>query len=189
MIINVPIQTKRLILREFKETDWKSVHSYAVDPLVVHYLTWGPNSEEDTKKFIRRTMEYQRSEPRKDFEIAVTLKTEQSLIGSCSISATDLSNQEGVIGYCFHPHFWGQNYATETAMALLEFGFEQFNLHRIFAVCAPENVASMRVLEKIGMQREGYLREHKWTGERWRDSFLYAILDHEWKRLKNGNIV
>jgi len=79
-------------------------------------------------------------------------------------------------------------YATEAARALLTFGFGQLRLHRIFATCDPANTASARVLEKIGMQREGLLREHEWVKGRWRDSFLYAILDHEWKKLKAGYI-
>jgi ribosomal-protein-alanine N-acetyltransferase len=83
--------------------------------------------------------------------------------------------------------FWRQGYATEVAQALLKFGFNQLKLHRIFATCDPENIASAHVMEKIGMQQEGHIREHKLAKGKWRDSLLYAILDHEWMKQKyNG---
>ena len=91
-------------------------------------------------------------------------------------------NPEGWIGYSLNRKFWGQGYATEAAEALVKFGFGQLNLHRIFATCDPFNVASARVLEKAGMQREGHFRQHKWVKGKWRDSLLYAILDCEWRR-------
>jgi ribosomal-protein-alanine N-acetyltransferase len=81
--------------------------------------------------------------------------------------------------------YWGQGYATETGKALLTFGFDGLGLHRIFATCDPANVPSAHVLEKIGMQREGRIREHKWAKRRWRDSLLYAILDYECTQLKS----
>lgn len=90
-------------------------------------------------------------------------------------------NREGWLGFCLNRHFWGKGYGTETANALLRFGFQQLDLHRIYATCDPSNNASAHVLEKIGMQREGHLREHKWAKGRWRDSLLYAILESEWK--------
>lgn len=66
--------------------------------------------------------------------------------------------------------------ATETAKALTKFGFNQLSLHRIFATCDVDNKRSAHVLEKIGMQNEGSLREHKWIRGAWRDSYLYAII-------------
>jgi RimJ/RimL family protein N-acetyltransferase len=62
----------------------------------------------------------------------------------------------------------------------LRFGFETLRMHRIYAIVEPENVASARVLEKVGMQREGHLREHRYAKGRRRDSVLYAMLAPEW---------
>ncbi len=71
---------------------------------------------------------------------------------------------------------WGPN----SEEALLAFGFGDIALHRIFSRCDPENVASARVLEKIGMQQEGRLRQHERVRGKWRDSYVYAILEEEW---------
>ncbi len=85
------------------------------------------------------------------------------------------------IGYELAPEYRGEGYATEVAQAMLAFGFEELRLHRIWARCAAENAASYRVLEKIGMRRERFLREEKWMKGRWWDTLVYGILDHEWK--------
>lgn len=78
--------------------------------------------------------------------------------------------------YSLAPGAWGQGYATEAARAILEFGFAELGVRRIWATCRPENVGSCRVLEKIGMVREGHLREHVLIRGEWRDSLLYASL-------------
>jgi len=182
------IRTERLVLREFEEADWEAVHSYGSDLEVVRYMDWGPNTEEDTKKFIQRAIASQKEQPRRIYTLAIVLKPENKLIGGCGIYVSNSENREGWIGYCLNRSFWGQGYATETAKALLKFGFEQLNLHRIFATCDPANIASASVLEKTGMQREGHFRKHKWAKGKWRDSFLYAILDYEWKQLASTNM-
>jgi RimJ/RimL family protein N-acetyltransferase len=80
------LRTRRLILRDFREEDWESVHSYASDPEVVKYMPWGPNTEEETKGFVRRALKWQEEWPRQHFELAVILKADDSLIGGCGLS-------------------------------------------------------------------------------------------------------
>lgn len=178
------VRTERLVLRDLKESDWEAVHGYASDPEVVRYMDWGPNTKEETDNFIQRAIANQKEQPRRNYTLAIILRAEDTLIGSCGIHVSNPDNREGWLGYCLNRRFWGMGYATETALGLIEFGFTQLNLHRIFATCDPANTASARVLEKIGMQHEGHLRQHKWAKGAWRDSFLYAILDCEWKQLK-----
>lgn len=178
------ILTKRLKLRDFVLGDQESVHRYASDPETVRYVGWGPNSKEDTENFMRRVIESQKEEQRMNFELAVTLKEENTLIGGGRISVSDARHREGFIGYVLNRGFWGQGYATELAQALLAYGFDKLGLHRIYATCDIDNMASAHVLEKIGMRREGVLREYRLQGENWRDQFLYAVLDHEWSYTK-----
>jgi ribosomal-protein-alanine N-acetyltransferase len=175
------IRTERLVLRDFEKADWKSVHNYASDPEVVRYMPWGPNTIEDTKNFVRRAIASLQEQPRRNYSLAVVLTSQSVLIGGCGIYVSNPDEREGYIGYVFNRNYWGKGYATETAKALLKFGFSQLNLHRIFATCDPTNTASAHVLEKIGMQREGHFREYKRVKGRWADSLQYAILDHEWK--------
>jgi RimJ/RimL family protein N-acetyltransferase len=180
----ISIQTSRLTLRDFSQNDWLPVHSYASDPEVVRYMDWGPNSEEETKCFIKRAIAYRQEQPRRNYDLAIVLEAEDKTIGGCGFHVSSPDNKEGWIGYVLHRDYWGKGYATETAGALLAFGFEQHKLHRIFATCFPANAASAHVMEKIGMKREGRFREHRWVKNGWRDSYFYAILDYEWKALK-----
>ena len=177
-----PIRTRRLLLRDLKEADWRDVYEYASDLEVVRYMDWGPNTLEETKGFIKRALADRKQRPRHVYTLAIVSKSENKVIGSCGIHVSSPDNREGWLGYCFNRRYWGKGYATETTKALVDFGFEQLKLHRIFATCDPRNAGSARVLEKADMKREGYVREHKWAKGKWRDSLLYAILEHEWKR-------
>jgi RimJ/RimL family protein N-acetyltransferase len=178
------IMTKRLKLRDFTQNDWKSVHEYGSDPEVTRYVGWGPNSEEDTTNFLKRVLQSQLGTPRENYELAVVLKDENTLIGGGRISVSDPQHHEGFIGYVLNRRYWGRGYATELARGLVAFGFNEMGLHRIYATCDIDNTASAHVMEKIGMQREGRLREYRLQGRNWRDQFIYAILDREWNDMK-----
>jgi len=175
------VETKRLILRDFRIDDWKSVHEYAANPNAVVHIPWGPNSADQTIEFVRKAVEDATRPNRKVFEFAVVLREEDRLIGGTGLRVSGTENRDAGMGYIINPAFWKRGYASEAAAAIVEFGFRQRGLHRIWAECDPANAASARVLEKIGMIREGRLRQHKWYKEDWRDSYLYSILYPEWK--------
>lgn len=183
----LPLHAPRLLLRDIAEADFAAIHRYSSDPEVVRYLTWGPNTEEDTRRYVRWALGHQRGKPRLNFEFAVILQETGQFLGNCGIGVADPHNREAWIGYVFSREAWGHGYATEASLALLALGFEQLGVHRIIATCDPANVASARVLEKIGMQREGRLRQHKWARDRWRDSYLYGILEDEWERTRSAD--
>lgn len=177
------LTTTRLLLREFRESDWQTVLEYQRDPLYLRYNPWTHRTEADVHNFVRTFIAWQAEQPRTKFQFAIILKEQAQLIGNGGIRMRSLDAREADIGYELDSHYWGQGYATEAARALLAFGFRELRLHRIWAYCIAENVASARVLEKIGMQREGRLREKEWMKSRWWDTLVYAILDHEWQRL------
>lgn len=180
MMIHLPLQTERVMLRDFEEADWEAVHCYASDPDVVHYMSWGPNTEEDTRGFIQRKLAEQRQAPRTRFDLAVMLRAEDRLVGTCGIVVSCPEHRGAWSGYCFNRDYWGHGYATEAARAIIAFGFEQLDLHRISAICDPRNTASARVMEKSGMRREGHLLKDLWQKGEWIDSYIYAILEQEW---------
>jgi [ribosomal protein S5]-alanine N-acetyltransferase len=175
----LPLETERLILRDFREEDWQSVQEYASDPEVVRYMFWGPNTEQETKDFILRAMKGRNVYPRTAYDIVLVNKTDHRLLGACGLYLRSAENKEGEIGYVLNRCYWKQGYVTEAARRLVAFGFEELGLHRIYATCDPANTGSYRVMEKTGMQREGYLRDHKLIRGIWRDSLLYSILENE----------
>jgi RimJ/RimL family protein N-acetyltransferase len=101
------------------------------------------------------------------------------LVGLCGLVILR-GAADGEIWYLVSPGWWGRGIATQAATQLLQLGFAEMHLHRIWATCLPENPASRRVLEKAGMRQEGFLVKNLKIHGVWRSSFLYAILDEEW---------
>jgi [ribosomal protein S5]-alanine N-acetyltransferase len=175
------LETERLWLRDFVEDDWKAVYAYQVNPHYSRYYNWTNRTEEEVKQLIRYNITSQATEPRRDFELALVAKDVNRVIGSCHLRITDYDRREASIGYELDPLDWGKGYATEASKRLLNLGFDELGLHRIWSQVIAENLRSGRVLVRLGMRLEGRLRETEFIRDHWCDTLLYAILDHEWK--------
>ncbi len=175
------LETERLLLREFTESDWPAVLSYQNDPLYLRYYHWTERTAEDVQAFVQMFLDQQAERPRTKFQLAVELKSNGLLVGNCGIRINNPDLREANIGYELASHAWGKGLATEAASEILRFGFADLGLHRIWATTIADNVGSARVLEKLGMRLEAREREKEWITDRWYDSLTYAILDHEWQ--------
>ncbi|MEA3409856.1 MAG: GNAT family N-acetyltransferase [Candidatus Eisenbacteria bacterium] len=174
---DITIETERLALREFRPGDWESVHEYATDPEVYRHMPWGPNTEDETRAFIERAISSRHRDPRLHFELAVTMREDDRLIGGGGIRVADEGFRTANMGYCLRRDSWGEGLATEAAAGLVGFGFERLGLHRIWATCDTRNTRSARVLEKVGLELEGTMRDDTWLRGQWRSSHLYSILE------------
>jgi ribosomal-protein-alanine N-acetyltransferase len=172
--------TERLILREFKEDDWPDVLAYQSDPRYLRYYEWTERTPEAVQAFVQMFLDQQREQPRTRFQLAAILKSTHQLIGNCGIRMRSADAREGDIGYELSPDYWGRGLATEAARAMVQFGFTDLRLHRIWSWCIADNVGSARVLEKLGMRLEGRLRDKEYFKGRWWDHLLFAILEDEW---------
>ncbi|MDP4549292.1 GNAT family N-acetyltransferase [Alkalihalobacillus macyae] len=170
----------KIQLREVKEEDWKAIHSYASIEDVCKYQPWGPNTEEESKAYVRDIIEDALVEPR--IRYAYSIVENETVIGVCELSIRDRTNERGEIAYILHPDRWGLGFATEAARALLKFSFQELGLHKVSATCNPENSGSKKVLNKLGMKQEGVLRDDLKMRDGWRDSLLFSILEREWKK-------
>jgi [ribosomal protein S5]-alanine N-acetyltransferase len=175
-----PIETERLSLREFRLSDEPDIHDYASDPEVVRFTQWGPNTRDATRLVLRSWLKEQELGVESTVTLAIELKSEQRLIGAIRLSVKDERNRTADFGYTLNRRYWGHGYATEAARAILNTGFRQLGIHRMFATCDTRNLASFRVLEKLGMRREGTFEKDVIQKGQWRDSYLYAILADEW---------
>jgi RimJ/RimL family protein N-acetyltransferase len=176
------LETERLILRKFKEDDFNAVHSYASSKDNTVYMLFGVNDEAATRAFIQRAITKASEIPIVDHQFAVTLKDSNILIGACDLHVRE---NEAEIGWILHRDYWKSGYGTELGNALLMFGFNELNLHRIIARCDSENISSSRLMEKIGMRREGLFFDvrppHKESSRAYGDELSYAILKDEWE--------
>jgi ribosomal-protein-alanine N-acetyltransferase len=175
-----PIGTERLLLREFRTTDFDDVHAYAQQPEVARFMEWGPNTPDQTRDFMDRKWAEQAQWPREAVNLAVEHVADGRVIGSIRLAVSDVANLAGDFGYSFNREYWRQGYATEAARAIIGVGFRILRLHRIWAECDTANVGSFGVMEKLGMRREATFRDGKLVRGEWRDRYLYAILAGEW---------
>jgi ribosomal-protein-alanine N-acetyltransferase len=164
----------RVVLREWTGADGGDVRAYAEDPEVVRYLIRA--STELLAEPALAIAEAQKS-PRTEYGLAVIDRDSDGVVGSAEVYVDSVRHHRGEIGYILRRDVWGQGLATEVGELLLRFGLDDLRLHRLWASCDPANAASIRVLEKVGMQYEGLLR-HQYLAHdgSWRDAVVYAVV-------------
>lgn len=175
------LETSRLVLREFVPGDWPVVLAYQSDPRYLRYYPWEHRTEDEVRAFVQRFVSWQEEMPRTRFQLAITLAGNGELIGNCGIRRADATSTQAELGYELAPRHWGQGYASEATRAMLGLAFQELGLHRVWGECVAENVASRRVMERLGMHLEGRLREVRWIKGRWQDHLVYGLLVHEWQ--------
>lgn len=167
------LESERLVIRPFHIEDAEAVFEYISDPKVMKYIPEGVMTLEETNSFILENT----GEDAEKF--AVLLKDENRLIGHIAFFKY-FGDHTYEIGWVFNPKYYNKGFATEAARAVLNFGFAKMKLHRIIATCQPENTPSYRIMEKIGMRREGYFKKCIPHGDEWWDEYYYSILGEEW---------
>ncbi len=175
------IETERLVLREFVEDDWPATNAYERLPEVMRYQSSGVRTPHESRVYILSTLAEQAKVPRRLWDLAVTLRATGELVGRVGLHVVDETQKEGRLWYVLHPAHWGQGLTPEAARALLRFGFGDCDpkLHRVTADLDPRNVASLRVVEKLGMRREAHFVENYWHAGEWTDTLIYALLARE----------
>lgn len=164
------------MLRPLEAGDFRAVHAYATDPEVVRFMDWGPNTLDDTTVFLDRMITSAGRSPRTQFPLAIVPVPGDTPVGVVELQIDSAEHRRADIGYVLARAAWGHGYASEAAAAMLRFGFDELDLHKISATCDPDNRGSARVLEKIGMRREGVLRDHFLVRGQWRDRLLWAAI-------------
>jgi|JI10StandDraft_1071094.scaffolds.fasta_scaffold328306_1 ribosomal-protein-alanine N-acetyltransferase len=178
--IPAAIETERLILRPLIEADAPSILEYCSDPEVSKFTTWMPHKTlEDSMWLIRYAQtNYKKNMPE---PFGVTLKSNPGkVIGTVGWFGYTEKHKAIELAYALSPQYWGQGYVVEAVRGLVNRTLKTHDVHRISARCMPENSASSRVMEKLGMQYEGTLRHVMHVKERFRDLKVYSILRDEW---------
>lgn len=156
------INTSRLLIRQFQSQDHISLFEYLSNPSIYRFEPGEPISLEQAKEL---TLERAQGN---DFW-AVILKSDQKMVRHLYFKQTEPKEfLTWELGYIFNPAFHNSGYAAESAYQLIYYGFKHFGIHRVTAHCNPENVASWRVLEKIGMRREGHFRKNVFFSNKYR---------------------
>lgn len=163
-------ETARLRLRRYRESDLMDLYEYLSDPKVVEHEPYLPMTLEE----VRENLTWRIST---DEMIAVEEKTTGKMIGNVYLGKREFDALE--LGYVFNANYWGRGYARESCEALTDLAFRN-GVHRIFAECDPNNLNSWKLLERLGFEREGHLKQNVWFWKDeagkpiWKDTYLYA---------------
>lgn len=174
------LDTPRLLLREFALCDAADVQRLASDYAVADTTQNIPHPYPDGAAVEWISTHGLAFEAGDAATFAVVLRRDDALVGTVGIRF-DLRSDSGELGYWIGRPFWGRGYCTEAALAVLEYAFGDLNLNRVHASHLLRNPASGRVMQKLGMTREGLRREHAKKWEKYEDLVEYGILQREWR--------
>jgi ribosomal-protein-alanine N-acetyltransferase len=176
------IETARLVLRDFVAADERAMHAIRRDPSFLGFYDEARGTAEETHRLQEMFLEYQRAEPRRRFQLAITLRGNDTPIGSAGIRRKDANEFDADIGYELQVQHWGHGYATEAARALVDYGFQWLGLSRLSSCCIADNERSARVLEapRHAPSRGGCGRTSSFAGVGG-TRCLYGLLRGEWE--------
>lgn len=167
------LETPRLILRPITAADGPAILRYMSDPVVTRWLPEGRLDEAQAQAFA------QKNAGRSATNVAVVERASGQLVGHMPFHSW-FGHATHEVGWVFGSAHQGRGYATEAARALTDFAFGPLGCHRLVATCQPENIASWRVMEKLGMRREAHFRQAlRQESGQWWDEYFYALLAHE----------
>jgi RimJ/RimL family protein N-acetyltransferase len=171
--MSLPIHTERLLLRRFTYDDIPALQQLVAQPSVQRVTPEIEPTEPGLREYVERQGAYLPFEQEKVFDLAVERKEDGALIGLVTLVCEE--DRQGAIGWAFGAEHRGQGYATEAARALIAYAFGCLGLARIEAETSSGNERSWRLAERLGMQREGHLREATVQEGQWLDTYVYGI--------------
>jgi len=175
------LSSSRLVLRTLAPQDAVAMFAYRSHPQVVRYQLWEPRDVEEIRGFIARMRDVPLGVPGSWYQLAIVRKEDGLLIGDCGIHFPPDETHQAEVGITITPDHQRQGYAAEALETVFDMLFSQKGLHRVYGRVDPRNVASVALLERLGMRREGHLRESVWVRGEWTDDLIYALLEQEWK--------
>ena len=174
------IETERLLLRKLRMEDAEDMFEYGQDREIAFRGLWPPlQSLEESRADLAEALEGYAGGSAISW--AIEHKADRKMIGRIGLGPYSRMNHRAEIGYAMNRNYWGQGLATEAVRGVLRFAFREMSLNRVQAIVLPDNIGSMRVLEKAGMQREGLLRKYQYVlGDYW-DVYMYGMLKSDWE--------
>jgi [ribosomal protein S5]-alanine N-acetyltransferase len=182
----MPIYTSRLILRNFIPDDYESLRELDSDPAVLRYRSRTYISPDMTRTFLNQAQQSVQDDPRGFYAYAVVRCDTSEWLGQCGLTVLS-ADTSAFVWYSLLPKFWGQGYMTEAVQALLYAGAMEFKLDQIFAECHPQNQASIRVMQKAGLQYQGNVQIANSAGKT-EECVRYGLTGRELERLNGKNI-
>ena len=173
------ITTERVVLRWVSENDIDSLYEVFSDPQVMRYWSTAPFTDREAAVNLQREIAAG-NETNTMMKWGLALRDSDRLIGTTTLFNLNLDNGRAELGYAMGRAHWGKGLMNEALQALVSHAFEEMQLRRLEADVDPRNDASIRTLERLGFQREGYLRERWHVNGEIQDALFYGLLRREW---------
>lgn len=179
---NTVIDTERLLIRPFCDDDSEALYNILKEPEMFKYTPDEPwKSIEESREFIKfAKWLYESEHPEFRYFFAAVEKEMGKLIGYCGIGGISYSHSENEVFYGIAKEYWGNGYASECGKAMLEYGFIRLGLSKIIGAVHPENTASIRVMEKIGLRRIGQITNLPEEFPSYNGNYLFAVTRDEY---------
>ncbi len=176
-----PIHTERLILRQSLLTDAEAAYQRRSLPEVARYQDWEmPYTRDRAEKGMAELVAMDGPVDGTGWSLTVVDAANPEVIMGDLYVGVNWGGRSALVGYTFHPDFWGQGYATEATQAIIKYLFLDFGVTRVESSLHPDNPPSARVLEACGMKFEGLTRQSFWVGDECSDDMLYGLLRADW---------
>jgi len=176
-----PLKTIRMTLRPYETGDLASLHDLFGRDEVCRFLPWEPMDLEQAGAKLEQRVGQTHIEVDGDAIVLAAVEAATGrMVGEFMLRLTSRQSHQGEIGWTIHPDVQGRGLATEGAREMLRLGFEEFELHRIWAGCDPRNVASLKVMKHLGMRREADFVDYEFLKGEWVGETVCAVLQAEW---------
>jgi RimJ/RimL family protein N-acetyltransferase len=181
------LTSTRLVLRRIKDADLSMLCRYRSDPEVARYQDWTEFPEEVAERFFAEQAMLHPGMAGTWFQMMIEKAETGELIGDCGLKTMGDDPRQCEIGFTLAPFHHGKGYATEAVTRLLDYIFTDLCKHRVTAMANTRNTRSVRLMERVGMRREGHFIQSIWFKGSWADEYLYALLQDEWLHLRNSS--
>jgi RimJ/RimL family protein N-acetyltransferase len=179
------LRAQRVVLRELTEHDVKALFEIFSDPAVMRYWSSPPMGGPAEAQALLHNI-HEGFWDRRLFQWGIALVAEDRLVGTCTLFHVDRAHRRAEIGFALDRAHQGKGLAAEAVGRLIAFAFGELDLHRLEADADPRNARSLKLLERLGFRREGYLRERYLVGGEVQDAVFLGLLRGEWSRSDAG---
>lgn len=180
------IITPRLRLDPLRASDAPAMFEYLSRPEVRLYQTFEPAELEDVLEYIESSQAHPFGAPGEWFQLGMRRLADDVLIGDVGVHVLGNDPRQAEIGISLHPSHQGVGYATEAFRGVLGHLFDELEKHRVMASVDPRNVASIALLERVGMRLEAHFKQSLWFKGYWADDMIFGLLRSEWLESRKG---
>ena len=183
MSSSLPIETDRLTLRRYLDTDYDDLLKLQSNPDVTRYLLYDVRTPEQVKEALTgRLADVPMDTDGQALTVAVILRETGQHVGEVTLFVHTAEQRTGEIGFVFHPDFHGRGFAAEASIELLRLGFEELGMHRIIGRLDARNTASANLLRRLGLRQEAHFVQNEFLKGEWTDELVFALLADEWNK-------